>query len=59
MAGGGPLLVILFRLVRRFESPVSMDRLRACGVAGNIQSIRELPPAAYDELFKPLLENAR
>ena len=57
MAGGGPLLVILFRLVRRFESPVSMDRLRACGVAGNIQSIRELPAEAYDGLFRPLLEN--
>ena len=57
MAGGGPLLVILFRLVRRFESPVSMDRLRACGVAGNIQSIRELPAEAYDGLFRSLLEN--
>lgn len=58
MSADGPLLVILFRLVRPFEKPVSMDRLHDCGVAGNIQSVRELPPAAYETLFKPLLEQA-
>ena len=56
MAGNGPLLVILFRLVRRFKNPVSMDRLHAAGVGGNIQTVRELPNAAFDTLFKPLLE---
>lgn len=58
MSADGPLLVILFRLVRPFERPVSMNRLHGCGVAGNIQSVRELPPAAYETLFKPLLEQA-
>lgn len=56
MAGEGPLLVILFRLVRQFESPVSLTRLRALGVDGNIQSIRELPERAFELLFRPLLE---
>lgn len=56
MVAGGPILVVLFRLVRIFDKPVSMDELRACGVNGNIQSIRELPGRAFDMLFKPLLE---
>lgn len=56
MAGKGPLLVILFRLVRQFESPVLMSQLSSNGVVGNIQSIRELPERAFETLFRPLLE---
>ena len=56
MTGRGPLLVILFRLVRQFKIPVSIARLRALGVNGNIQSIRELPEKAFETLFRPLLE---
>lgn len=58
-ATNGALLVILFRLVRLFPNPVTLRQLQDNGVNGKIRSIRRLPDAAFDALFKPLLEQPK
>lgn len=57
MTTNEPVLVILFRFVRSFEPPISLNQLRAKGATGNFQSIRKLPDNAFAELFKPLWES--